>query len=130
MKKIVNIFAIEVASLFIATQIASGIVFQNGLEGLFVAGVALAIAAYFVRPVVNILLLPLNLVTLGLFKFIGHAVTLFIVDLALNQFQITGFHFLGVATRWFDVPAINFGEGALAYIGFSILISVVSGLLS
>jgi uncharacterized membrane protein YvlD (DUF360 family) len=88
MKKIVNIFAIEVASLFIATQIASGIVFQNGLEGLFVAGVALAIAAYFVRPVVNILLLPLNLVTLGLFKFIGHAVTLFIVDLALNQFLI------------------------------------------
>ncbi len=130
MKRIVNIFAVEVASLFIATQIASGIVFQNGLEGLFVAGVALAIAAYFVRPVVNLLLLPLNLVTLGLFKFIGHAVTLFIVDLALNQFQIVGFHFVGASTRWLDIPAVNFGEGALAYLAFSILISVVSGLLS
>ena len=44
MKKIVKIFAVEVVSLFVATQIASGIVFQNGLEGLFVAGVALALA--------------------------------------------------------------------------------------
>lgn len=130
MKKIVKIFAVEVVSLFVATQIASGIVFQNGLEGLFVAGVALAIAAYFVRPVVNILLLPLNLVTLGLFRFIGHAVTLFVVDLALNQFQITGFHFFGMTSRFFDLPQINLESGPLAYIAFSILISVVSGLLS
>ncbi|MBP7118901.1 phage holin family protein [Candidatus Woesebacteria bacterium] len=130
MKKIVKIFAVEVVSLFVATQIASGIVFQNGLEGLFVAGVALAIAAYFVRPVVNVLLLPLNLVTLGLFRFIGHAVTLFIVDLALNQFQITGFNFLGMTSRFFDIPAFNLESGALSYIAFSILISVVSGLLS
>lgn len=129
MKKLLKIFTREVLALYVATQIASGIVFENALQGLIVAGVALAVAQYIVKPVVNLLLLPINLATLGLFRFISHAITLFIVDVALNDFQVTGFHFLGLTSKFLDLPAINFEAGPVAYVAFSLILFVVTSLL-
>ncbi len=129
MKKLLRILSREVVALFIATQIASGIVFDNFLEGLFITGIALAIATYIVKPVVNLLLLPINLATLGLFKFMSHAITLFIVDVALTQFSITGFHFAGLISRFLDLPTIDLAAGPLAYLAYSLIIMVVTSLL-
>lgn len=129
MKKIIRIFSREVVALYVCTQIASGIVFQNYLEGLLVTGVALAIATYVVKPIVNMLLLPINLATLGLFKFISHAITLFIVDVALTQFSVSGFHFPGLSAQFLDLPAINLGGGPLAYIAYSLVLMVITSLL-
>lgn len=130
MKKIVRVIAREAASLYITYQIASGIAFTSELEGLIATGAALAVATYLVRPIVNILFLPLTLVTLGLFKFLTNAVTLYLVDLALPQFAIVGFHFAGFSSSIFDVPPVDFGSGPLAYIAFSVIISIISYLLS
>ena len=129
MKKIVRIFSREVVALFICTQIAQGIIFSNYLEGLIITGIALAIASFVVKPVVNLLLLPINLATLGLFKFFSHAITLFIVDLALTDFSITGFHFAGLTSRFLDLPAITFQSGPLAYVAYSVILMVLTGLL-
>jgi uncharacterized membrane protein YvlD (DUF360 family) len=68
MKKFFTVFSREVIALYVVTQIAQGIVFANFIEGLIITGVALAIARYLVKPIINILLLPINLATLGLFK--------------------------------------------------------------
>jgi len=129
MKKIVRIFAVEVAGLYITSQIAQGLAFEYELEGLVITGIALAIAMYLVKPIVNVLLLPLNMVTLGLFKFLSHAVTIYIVDIALSQFQVQGFNFPGLVSRYLDLPAITFAEGPLAYVAFSVLLSVITALL-
>jgi uncharacterized membrane protein YvlD (DUF360 family) len=129
MKKIVRIFSREVVALYVCTQIASGIVFENYLTGLLITGVALAIATYVVKPIVNMLLLPINLATLGLFKFLSHAITLFIVDVALTQFAVTGFHFGGLHAQFLDLPAVNFGGGPLAYIAYSLVLMVITSLL-
>jgi uncharacterized membrane protein YvlD (DUF360 family) len=129
MKKIVRIFSREVVALYIITQVASGIVFENYLQGLLITGVALAIATYIVKPIVNMLLLPINLATLGLFKFLSHAITLFIVDVALTQFSVTGFHFAGLHAQYLDLPAVNFGSGPFAYIAYSLLLMLITSLL-
>lgn len=129
MKKIVRIFAVEVAGLYITSQIAQGLAFEYELEGLVITGIALAIAMYLVKPIVNVLLLPLNMITLGLFKFLSHAVTIYIVDIALSQFQVQGFHFPGLVSRYLDLPSITLAEGPLAYVAFSVLLSVITALL-
>lgn len=129
MKKIIRIFSREVIALYVVTQLASGIVFDNYLQGMLITGVALATATYVVRPVVNMLLLPINLATLGLFKFLSHAITLFIVDVALTQFAVTGFNFAGFHSQFLDLPPVNFGSGPLAYIAYSILLMIITSLL-
>jgi uncharacterized membrane protein YvlD (DUF360 family) len=130
MKKILRIILVELAGLYIAAQIATGLSFQNQAEGFLITGLALGIAMYSVKPIINLLLLPLTLATMGAFKIIGHAITLYIVDIALSQFEIVGFHFAGFTSEIFDLPAINFEKGPLAYLAFSLLIWFFTGLIN
>ena len=116
----------EVIALYLAFRIASGLEFADFIEGILITGLALAVATYLVKPIINILILPLSLATLGLFRFVAHAIMLFIVDLALPQFSVSGFHFVGAATQFGNIPPINFGAGPLAYIGFSVVIATLS----
>lgn len=129
MMKLLRRFSREVVALFVVTQIASGIVFTDYLTSLIITGIALAIAQYVVKPVVNLLLLPINLATLGLFRFISHAITLFIVDVALTQFSVGAFHFAGLHAQLLDLPAINLPAGPLSYLGFSLLLFAIVSLL-
>jgi len=130
MKKLGKVFAIELLALYFANEIASGLEFQFQLEGFLITAAALALASKIVRPVINILLLPLTLATLGVFKFLSHTVVLYLVDYGLQQFKITGFHFAGLTSNYVDLPAINYNEGIFAYLAFSLLISSMTGLFS
>ena len=130
MKRILRIILIEVAGLYIASQIAQGLVFDQQPEAFFVTGVALGIAMTLIKPIINILLLPLTLATMGLLKVLGHTITLYIVDVALPQFHIEGFNFAGLTSQYFDVPSIVFPKGAVAYLAFSLLIWFITGVIN
>jgi len=56
-------------------------------------------------------------------------ITLFIVDYSLPHFEVVGFHFPGLVSRYLDLPPIDFGPGVAAYIAFSIVLSVITSLL-
>lgn len=127
MKKLLRIFAIELLALYFANEIASGLQFQFQLEGFLITAAALALASKIVRPIINILLLPLTLATLGVFKFLSHTVVLYLVDYGLQQFKVTGFYFPGLTSNYLDLPSISYGEGVMAYLAFSLLISIMTG---
>lgn len=130
MKRILRVILIEFAGLYVASQIASGLVFRSGAEGFFITGIALGIAMYSIRPIIDILLLPLTLATLGAFKIIGHALTLFIVDVALDNFEVVGFNFSGFTSDYFELPDVSFEEGPFSYLAFSILIWLVTAVIN
>lgn len=130
MKKILRIVAVEFAGLYVANLVASGLVFKDGIQGVIITSVALGVAMYLVKPIINLLLFPLNMATLGLFRIFGHAITLFLVDVAVTQFEIVGFHFQGLSTQYFDLPAINYDRGPLAYFAFSLVIWFATGIIN
>lgn len=129
MKKILRLILVEFLGLYFANEIASGMVFSNAAEGLLITSVALGLAMFVIKPVINLLLLPLNLATMGLFKFLGHVITLYIVDVALPQFSVTGFHFAGFSSSVFDMPPINYDEGPVVYLLFSLVIWFLTTLI-
>ncbi len=128
MKRIFRHFAIDTFSLYVASLVASGLVFESGFTTMAMAGAALTVAGLVVKPVINILLLPLNLITFNLFKWLSSAVALYLVTLVVNGFRIEQFVFNGYSSVWFDIPAINF-TGVLAIAAFSIIISFVSSII-
>lgn len=130
MKKIIRVIVIDIVALFAADKIATGLVFQNEIEGLFLAGAALGVATLLVKPILNILILPLTLATMGVFKFLTNAVTLYIVDLALHDFQVIGFNFAGLSSKYLDLPAIKLNSGLFSYIAFAFVISLITGLIN
>ncbi len=95
MRRIVRVFVIESFALFVASRLAEGMVFHEGATTFLWTGVALTIATFFVRPIINLLLLPLNVITFGLFKWVGHALTLYLITLVIDNFEIVDFNFLG-----------------------------------
>jgi putative membrane protein len=129
MKRILRSFIVEAIVLYLVSQATSGLIFQDGFKGLFITGAALALASLLVKPVVNILLLPVNLVTFGFFKWIGNAITLYIVDLVLNQFKVENFTFYGISNDWFTIPAYHTNSIILSYILFSFVIFFLASII-
>src|SRR3989344_4331790 len=128
MKRILRHFVIDTFSLWAVSNIARGMVFQNGLETLIATGLAVTATFLLAKPIINLLLLPLNLVTFGLFRWFSSAVVLYIVTLIIKDFRITAFHFGGLTSKWIDVPSLNF-SGLLASVGFSFLLSLITSFI-
>jgi len=126
MRHLIKPFLVEALGLYAANKVAAGLAF-SGLQSIIITIAALTLASRLVKPIVNVLILPLTLATLGLFKFVGSAITLYIVDLVLPHFSVSGFDFDGLATPFFEIPPLLFGEGALSYIAFSIVLSFATG---
>lgn len=128
MKRILRAYVIATFSLWAATQIAGGIVFKEGIQTLFLAGSGLTVALLIARPVINVLLLPLNLITFGLFRWLSSAIALYLVTLIVPGFKILSFHFAGFSSKWFDIPKVNL-KGFLSYVAFSLLLSVITSFI-
>ena len=128
MRAIVKHFAINIVTLYLVTQWFTGLTIANGVTGLIVAGVALTLVNFLARPVINLLLLPINLITFGLFRWVASIFTLYIVTLVVPGFAITSFHFAGLSTQWLDLPALSF-VGLMALVAFSFIISLFYSLI-
>lgn len=119
MKRILKYFVIDTVSLYMIGQHVSGLVFSQGTKTLLLTGAVLSLSTLFIKPIINLLLLPLNLVTLGLFKWVGYAITLYIVTLLVTDFEI----------RAFAYASINL-TGTIALILFSFVLSIVTSIIS
>lgn len=128
-KKILRNFATEGTALYLTTQMADGLHFDKGAQSIIVTALALAIATIVVKPLINILILPINLVTFNFFKWASQAIMLFLVDLALVEFAITSFAFKGFQTDWFSLPPVFLEQGVAAYLAFSFLVAAIAGII-
>lgn len=129
MKRIFRGILIEAVVLYLVSQATSGLIFEAGVKDLVITAVCLAMATLLVRPIVNMLLLPINLLTFGLFKWLSNAVTLYLVDLVLNQFRVANFSFAGFSNDWITLPAYATDSIVMSYIVFSFVIFFISSIL-
>lgn len=121
-------FILDTIALYVVSLIVTGISFEEGYTTLLFAGFVLMLATMIIKPVINILLLPLNMVTLGLFKWVTYAITLYLVTLIVPGFGVGNFAFAGFNNYWFIIPAFSLA-GVLAFVAYSFLISFISSLL-
>src|SRR5258706_1522018 len=128
MKNILKHFVIDTVSLYIISLTVSGMIFEKGVESLLLTGFVLMLTTLVIQPMINLLLLPISLITFGLFKWVTYAITLYLVTLAVPGFKLLDFAFAGFSSPWFPIPAVSLG-GPLAFIAFSFLISFVSSLI-
>lgn len=124
MKKIIRHYVYDTFALFTASKIATGIVYEKDVETILLAGLGITVAMLLVKPIINILLLPINLITFGLFRFVSSAIALYLVTLVVPGFKILGFYFGGFSSKWLDVPELDF-SGVLSFVGFSFIISFI-----
>ncbi len=126
MKSLLRSFLINAVVLFALSQTIEGIIFAKGMETLFLAAASLSLVHIFLQPILNILLLPINILTLGTFRWVVNVITFYLVTLIVPGFKIVGFHFAGLSYQVINLPPVDLGA-FLGLIAFSFLLSFISG---
>ena len=84
-------FSIAVASYFLPfIYIAGGTIWERFRIALL-AGLLLGLFNLLIKPIIKLLSMPINILTLGLFNIIINAGMLWIVDLIIKGLEVEGF---------------------------------------
>lgn len=128
MKRLLRSYAIHFFAVWFIARNFGGIDYHNNLQYLALGALALTAADMLLKPLINLLLLPFNLVTLGVFRWVSNVITLYIATTLVSGFSVVGFNYPGFHSNLFIIPSIELGSFG-AFIAISFLISLISSLL-
>ena len=79
-----------IASLWLATKFVSGVEFIGEIQYLLIAGCALGLINFFIKPLLKIITLPLRILTFGLFSLVINMAVVWIIDIFFPELIIQG----------------------------------------
>ena len=80
-----------VAAVFLTVNLVPGIVVSGGWITILLVALVWSVITMVIRPVLQILTLPITLVTFGLFAFILNALLFWAIELIVPGFDVSGF---------------------------------------
>lgn len=108
-------------SVYLVSLILPGFTLSGGLKSLGLTAVILTLVTKLVKPLINLVMLPINLMTLGLFRWVTHALTLYLVawlspDLTITSFTFNQWHFSAVWTLIFASFLLSLSQSTLRWL--------------
>jgi putative membrane protein len=88
----------NVAALFVASWLLSGIDYGDDAWALVIAALVFSIVNMFVKPIVTVLAIPFILITLGFAFFMINLLMLYLTDWIVGDFEIETFWWAVLAT--------------------------------
>ncbi len=107
MKRILRTYLINLGALWATSQIIPSLQIIGGLRGLLIAALAFMIANLLLVPLLKILLLPLNLLTLGIFAWLSNVLALYFLVTAIPSFKVLPYQFAGISSGSFIVQPMD-----------------------
>ena len=129
MKKHLRKWLIFVISLAAVNQLTNTLGFTAGIKTLLVVAAAFTVFDAAIKPVVKILLLPINLLTLGLARWVVNVVGLYLVTIAVPGFVIFPYQFPGFNYQGFIAPPFSLSL-FWTYVLISFLLNLTFSLVS
>lgn len=87
---ILNVIAMAVA-VYLTVYIVPGVTITGGLLTTFIVAIVWSVIVAVIRPVLQLLTLPVTIVTLGLFSFVLNALLFWAMELIVPGFEVSGF---------------------------------------
>ena len=121
-------FLINLVSLWITTKVITGLTYTGEIKSLLLGGAVFTLINLILVPIIKILLLPLNLLTLGLFAWITNVLALYALTTVVTDFQLESFAFEGINLNGFVIPVYDLSPFLVAVLA-SFLIGIITHLL-
>lgn len=128
MKLIVRNLVIHTAALYLLPFIISGVTLSGGYGTLIFAGIMLTLMMLIVKPILDIISFPFNLLTLGLFSVFTNALVLYLLTVFVNGILIQSYKFGGANIGGFIIPPIMLNT-LFAFMSASIALSIIITLI-
>ena len=87
-----------VAGIWLATEFVQGVEFLGSIKTLILCGFVLGLINSFIKPIVNIVALPLRILTFGLFSLVINMGLVWLLDVIFPELIIIGIMPLFYAT--------------------------------
>ena len=138
MRSILRNVLLYAFALYITQMIFSGLVLHGGLQTLIVGGILLTIGFKLLKPILSVISLPFNLLTLGLFSVVIIAFIIFLSNDFIKFFcfftliyppiEIRAFTFPGVVIWGVEIHKF-YVTSLLSYILISVTIYLITKLI-
>lgn len=126
MKSLFRNTAINAFSLFILSQILEGVKIIGGVPTFILGGFVLCLMTKILRPLLELVALPLNIVTFGTFSFLINVIILYLLTIFIPQISINPFVFRGVSFLGFVIPQVSFNS-FFAFVVSAFALSIITG---
>ncbi len=107
MKSVLRNILINIGALMAISHFLPSFVVSGGIKGWLSAAVGLMIANFLIVPFMKILLLPLNLLTLGLFSWAGNILALYALVITVPSITISTYQFPGEVLGGFTISKMT-----------------------
>ncbi len=128
MKTLLRYFLINLVSLYTATRLVSGLTYTGGIKSLVIGAAAFMLINFIMVPLLKILFLPLNLLTVGLFSWLINVLALYALTTVVSDFQLLPYTFPGLYIAGFNIPATDLSPFLVAIVA-SLVIGVITHFL-
>ena len=129
MRELLKRVATNALSLFLVSLLFSGLSITGGFVNFLIAGLLIAIFATVLDPIVRIVTLPFNILTLGLLSFLTTLVALFVLTLFYSNVSVNAFTFSGISFLGLSIGKIQFSR-LLSFVVISATIYFLNRLIA
>lgn len=132
MKHLFRMVIFSGISLFLTTLIIKGFLVKQGPEAFIITTILLAIIYFIINPITKLILLPLNILTLGIVSIVAY---ILLFNFILGRFDLASFHawiFSGYKWGLLNIPSIHLNymtTVASSAILYSLIINLLMKLL-
>jgi putative membrane protein len=115
MKKILKYILLISFTLALQNQLWQNLSFAQNVWTIIKVAFILSVFEIILKPVIKILLLPINLLTLGLFRIVINTVGLYLAVFLLGDFRVNSIALAPAVWQGISIPALYF-TGFWAYV--------------
>lgn len=110
----------------------SGVTVSGGFTTYVLGGIILSLLFLLLRPILQLVTLPLHIITFGMFAFVINMIIIYLLTVFLPQISIQAFTYPGISFFGFIVPKIAFNTFfayLLVAVVFSLIINMIQWLI-
>lgn len=107
MKAFLRHILINLLVIYLVSICYPGFTIEKDAKTLISAAVIWLLLNKIVKPIIKLLFLPINLITLNLFSWVIGLITLFLLPLIVGGIKITTFDFPGISYQGFSIPSFH-----------------------
>jgi len=93
------------ASFYATQYLINGFHIEPSIQAYLLSAIIFLLFNLLVAPIIKLLLLPINLLTLGIFRWLTQVIVIYLFDLFYVGVTISSYYFGGFRTGLFELPA-------------------------
>lgn len=128
MKAFLRHVLINLLVIYLVDAVYPGFLILHDAKTLISAAIIWLLLNKIIKPIIKLLLLPINLITLNLFSWAVSLITLFLLPLIVGGISIQPYNFPGLYYQGFSVPSMYLNM-FMSYVVASSLLNLFHSLI-